>query len=129
LVLVEGLGPSTVNLRVYFWLDGGQHSWLKVKSSVIRLVKWAFQESGISLPDEAREVTFPHGVPVRMLESDRGKEPAEPALTKPTGEPEAVSTKGESGLQSEAAEIKEQARHSWTPGENLLTESPTDDIK
>ncbi|MCA1789828.1 MAG: mechanosensitive ion channel, partial [Thioalkalivibrio sp.] len=24
LVLVENLGPSTVNLRVYFWLDGGQ---------------------------------------------------------------------------------------------------------
>jgi small-conductance mechanosensitive channel len=24
LVLVENLGPSTVNLRVYFWLDGGR---------------------------------------------------------------------------------------------------------
>ncbi|HSN81208.1 MAG TPA: mechanosensitive ion channel family protein, partial [Polyangiales bacterium] len=31
LVLVEDLGPSTVNLRVYFWLDGGRHSWVKVK--------------------------------------------------------------------------------------------------
>lgn len=125
LVLVESFGPSTVNLRVYFWLDGGQHSWLKVKSSVIRLVKRAFQDSGISLPDEAREVTFPHGVPVRMIE-DEGA--VESATAKPTAEPETVATKAEASLQSEAEEIKEQARRSWTPGENLLTlSSSTDD--
>ncbi len=121
LVLVEDLGPSTVNLRVYFWLDGGRHSWLKVKSSVIRLVKRAFQDSGITLPDEAREVTFPNGVPVRMLEGEGAAEPAGPALSKPTAEPEEVATDAEAGLQSEAEGIKEQARKSWTPGENLLT--------
>jgi small-conductance mechanosensitive channel len=120
-VLVEDLGPSTVNLRIYFWLNGGQNSWLKVKSSVIRLIKRAFQDSGISLPDEAREVTFPQGVPVRMVEGERPLEPAEPALAKPTAEPETVATEAEAGLQSEAEVIKEQARRSWTPGENLLT--------
>ena len=127
LVLVENLGPSTVNLRVYFWLDGGRHSWVKVKSSVIRLVKRAFKDSGISLPDEAREVTFPHGVPVRMIEGEGAVEPAEPVLAKPSAEPETVATKGEAGLQSEAGEIKEQARRSWTPGENLLTPSSSAD--
>lgn len=120
LVLVENLGPSTVNLRVYFWLDGGLHSWLKVKSSVIRLIKRAFQESAISLPDEAREVTFPNGVPVRMIEGEGANQPSPATLNT---EPEAVSTKAEAGLQSEAEEIKEQARRSWTPGENLLTAS------
>ncbi len=123
LVLVENLGPSTVNLRVYFWLDGSRHSWLKVKSSVIRQVKRAFQESGISLPDEAREVTFPLGVPVRMMERDGEARPVEAAEPKPIAELEAVSTKAEAGLQSEAGAIKEQARRSWTPGENLLTPS------
>ncbi|ACU89293.1 MscS Mechanosensitive ion channel [Desulfomicrobium baculatum DSM 4028] len=127
LVLVENLGPSTVNLRVYFWLDGGRHSWAKVKSSVIRHIKRAFQDSGISLPDEAREVTFPHGVPVRMIEREGAAEPAEPALVKPTAEPETVATKAEAGLQSEASEIKEQARSSWTTGENLLTPSSSAD--
>ncbi|HUG03741.1 MAG TPA: mechanosensitive ion channel family protein [Steroidobacteraceae bacterium] len=126
LVLVENLGPSTVNLRVYFWLDGGRHSWLKVKSSVIRLVKRAFQDSGISLPDEAREVTFPHGVPVRMIEGEEAGEPANRVPAKPAAEPETVATKAEASLQSEAGEIKEQARRSWTPGENLLTPSSTD---
>jgi small conductance mechanosensitive channel len=68
-VLVDGLGSATVQLRVYFWLEGTTHSWLKVRSSVIRLVKRAFQDAGISMPDEAREVVFPDGVPVRMLEA------------------------------------------------------------
>ncbi len=127
LVLVENLGPSTVNLRVYFWLDGGLHSWLKVKSSVIRLVKRAFQDSGISMPDDAREVTFPHGVPVRMIEGQGAVEAAKSAGTKPAAEPETVATRAEAGLQSEAGEIKKQARRSWTPGENLLTSpSPAD---
>ncbi|MDX9835263.1 MAG: hypothetical protein RBT36_08645, partial [Desulfobulbus sp.] len=95
-----------------------------VKSSVLRLVKRAFQDAGLSMPDEAREVTFPHGVPVRMMES---KEAAEPVLTKPAAEPETVATKAESALQSEAGEIQEQARKSWAPGENLLTSSsPTE---
>jgi small conductance mechanosensitive channel len=127
LVLVENLGSSTVNLRVYFWLDGARHSWVKVKSSVIRLVKRAFQDVGISLPDEAREVTFPHGVPVRMIESEGTAEPGDRTRAKPSAEPETVATMAEAGLQSEAGEIKEQARKSWTPGENLLTpSSPTD---
>ena len=125
MVLVENLGPSTVNLRVYFWLDGGKHSWLKVKSSVIRLVKRAFQDAEISLPDEAREVTFPHGVPVRMIESEGPVEPAAPTASKPISEPEIVATQAEAGLQSEAREITEQASRSWTPGENLLTPGPS----
>jgi small conductance mechanosensitive channel len=127
LVLVENLGSSTVNLRVYFWLDGGRHSWLKVRSSVIRHIKRAFQDAGISLPDEAREVTFPHGVPVRMIEGEGAAEPSAPTVAKPAAEPETVATRAEAGLQSESEELKGQARKSWTPGENLLTPSASPD--
>ena len=55
-VLVDNLGTATVNLKVYFWLNGKEHSWLKVRSSVIRLVKRAFQENGVSMPDAEREI-------------------------------------------------------------------------
>jgi hypothetical protein len=48
-------------------------------------------------------------------------------VAKPTVEPETVATKAEAGLQSEAGEIKKQARKSWTPGENLLTSSPSEE--
>ena len=114
-VLVDSLGRSTVNLRVFFWLNGHEHSWLKVRSSVIRLVKLAFQKHGISMPDEAREVVFPHGVPVTMLEAKLADAhdamPEKRLSTEPPHEDlDAVSTKAEAGLYSEATVIEEQAR-------------------
>jgi small conductance mechanosensitive channel len=115
-VLVESLGTSTVNLRVYFWLNGREHSWLKVRSSVIRLVKRTFQEHGISMPDEAREVVFPQGIPVTMVDGtqkDTGdRRPVRQLPVRPPGEEMHVaSTRAEGGLSSEAGVIREQARH------------------
>jgi small-conductance mechanosensitive channel len=122
-VLVDGLGSSSVNLRVYFWLDGIQHNSLKVRSSVIRLVKRAFQDADISLPDEAREIIFPEGVPVRRI--DRAAEPArrEQPSRRRTTETEAVSTNAEAGLKTDAHELNEQAERAWSPDgdENLLS--------
>ncbi|MGB5613745.1 MAG: mechanosensitive ion channel family protein [Sedimenticolaceae bacterium] len=130
-VLADSLGTSTANLRVYFWMNGREHSWLKVRSSVIRLVKRAFQEHGISMPDEAREVVFPQGIPVTMLEgkpaeahaSAQGKRFSAPARHE---ELDVVSTKAEAGLYSEATVIEEQARQAQPlqEGENLLPGAP-----
>lgn len=126
-VLVDCLGQATVNLRVYFWLNGREYSWLKVRSSVIRLVKVAFQKQGISMPDEAREVIFPQGIPVTMLDrklTDAGAVAGDrPHLIQPSHqEHDAPSTKAEGGLSSEANVIKEQARQGrpLNEGDNLL---------
>jgi len=126
-VLADSLGQATINLRVYFWINGREHSWLKVRSSVIRLVKLAFQEHGISMSDEAREIIFPQGVPVTMLNGkpadDHDVRPRKqlPADS-PHGEPDAVSTKAEAGFSSEAVVIEEQARQAQPlkHRENLL---------
>jgi len=131
-VLADSLGKATVNLRVYFWLNGREHSWLKVRSSVIRLVKLAFQKHGISMPDEAREVVFPQGVPVTLLEGKpvktRGAGSAEqlPSGRLPAAELDAPSTEAEAGLYSEAGVIEEQARQvqPLKSGENLLQGAP-----
>jgi small-conductance mechanosensitive channel len=126
LVLVDNLGAATVNLRIYFWLDGGSHSWMKVRSSVIRLVKRALQDAEISLPDSAREVIFPEGVPIRRANGRATDAPAS-RQERPgrAQESKTVATGGEARLQSEAATIKEQARKSWSPddGENLLKDA------
>ena len=123
-VLVDDLGASSVKLRVYFWLDGRQHSWLKVRSSVIRLVKRALQDAGVSLPDEAREVIFPQGVTVRVVKDEETAAAGSPAIhAQPErASSEAVSTAAEADLRSEASAIREQARQSWNPdhGEDLL---------
>ena len=128
-VLVDSLGKATVNLRVYFWLDGRRHSWLKVRSSTIRLVKRAFQDQGISMPDEAREIVFPEGVPVTLVErgaagkreSSAGSTAAGPEVG--VAATDAVSTEAEGGLRSEADVIEAQARKvdPLRMGDNLLS--------
>jgi len=118
-VLVDSFGKSTINIKIYFWLDGKEHSWLKVRSSVIRLVKRAFQENEISMPDEAREIIFPKGVPVLQ----EGNKPERKEVINTTSkEPETVATDAESNLQSNADEIKDQSDKAHIPekGKNFL---------
>ena len=137
-VLVDGLGASTVDLRVYFWLNGLEHSPPKVRSSVIRLIKCAFAEAGIEIPDSAREVVFPRGVPLRLIETDGDDRAAEQvvqgrvsqAVEEPTGverakAEEPVATNAEAGLESENQQMEEQSRHARSPepGVDLLQDS------
>ena len=139
LVLVETLGSATVNLRVYYWVDITKYSHQKVRSAVIRLTKRAFARAGISMPDEAREVVFPKGVPVQLLSGEdfgaaadaarksqraRGpadaRPPAPPAVAAESGE---SSSAAEGGLISDAPQIKRQAAEARTPegGADLLS--------
>lgn len=133
LVLVSSLGSATVNLEIYFWIDGTKHSWLKMKSSVIRLVKRAIQDAGISMPDEAREMIFPNGVPVQILD-ERSKASATvqsnvEKASRPPEESSNVSTSAEGNLSSEAEAIQTQAQQSRSPesGENLLKDETSTD--
>lgn len=124
-VLAEALGSAAVQLRIYVWLDGSRHSWLKVRSSIIRLVKRSFQQHGVSMPDEAREVVFPEGVPVHLIRVDarRDRTPEPPVRRSDVGaEAASVSTGAEAGLDAEASGISEMARRSRSPesGEDLL---------
>jgi small conductance mechanosensitive channel len=124
MILVEQLGASTVNIRVYFWVDIKKFSALKVRSAVIRQIKVAFEEVGISMPDEAREVVFPKGVPVQMLSDAQATSlkasEAEQITDLANNADAAESTEGD--FASETVEIQKQARESRTPegGENLL---------
>jgi hypothetical protein len=83
------------------------------------------------MPAEAREMLFPEGIQVRMIEGEEdGREVAARPAAKPRAADESasVSTDAEGGLRSEAGEIEEQARRSRTPeeGENLLNQSSSD---
>lgn len=126
LVLVDQLGSATVNLKVYFWYDGARYNGLKVKSSLIRLVKQAFEKESISMPDEAREILFPEGVPVHMTErtAERPVKEITEGKPAPLSLPEEVTTDAEGGLASEELQLRDQARSSRVPeeGESLLKE-------
>lgn len=130
MVLVESLGAATVNLRVYFWIDSTRHGPPRVLSSVIRLVKRAFVDEGISLPDEAREVVFPDGVPIRQLGDDSQPTPSPPPVRQKLpvdNEPEVVSTAAEGDLRSETEEIEAQARTARQPEQGTDLLAPRDE--
>ncbi|HBL41888.1 mechanosensitive ion channel family protein [Gimesia sp.] len=127
IVLVESLGSSTVNLRLYYWINGHQFSVLKVNSSMMRLVKTTFEERGFSMPDDAREVIFPQGVPVTMVSAEEAEAkktaPAkQPPLTPPRSpvaipEEETV-TEAEGSLASEYNELERQSQQARDPEED-----------
>ncbi len=128
IVLVDELASSTVNLRVYFWMNGREYNGFKVRSSIIRLTKRAIEKAGISMPDANRQVTFPSGLPVQILQGN-GKLPAVVQHSRQmqerkagSAESAAVDTGAEGGLTSEREEIQQQSRQSRLPEQraNLL---------
>lgn len=127
-VLVEQLASSTINLVVYAWVDAEEHSWVKVKSSVMRLTLKAFEEAGFSMPDDQREIVFPTGVPVQMLDADTTTAEDSGKAKLPEARREDVSNKAEGDFRSEADEINRQARESRSPddGEPDLLNSAND---
>ncbi|MGB3225412.1 MAG: mechanosensitive ion channel family protein [Desulforhopalus sp.] len=123
-VLVDRLGSATVSLRVYFWYDGSVYNGLKVKSSLIRLIKTTFEKEAISMPDEAREVIFPDGVPIRRLEASSHKTLKEQERVSSTLPGDEAVTQAEGRLESEEFQLRVQARTTRIPeeGANLLKE-------
>lgn len=124
LVLVDRLGSATVNLKVYFWYDGSVYNGLKVKSSLIRLIKTTFEKEEISMPDEAREVIFPDGVPIRRLETSSHKTSKELERVSSILPEDEEITQAEGNLESEDPQLRVQARTTRIPeeGTNLLKE-------
>lgn len=131
IILVEKLDSATVNLRLYYWIDGSKYSQLKVNSALMRQVKAAFEDQGYSMPDDSREVVFPEGVPVRMLDSSSTPQPIpEQELKVLKKQPEqkpavrAPVSNAEGDLSNEFDELERQTREARDPEEDstdLLT--------
>tara|TARA_B110000211_G_scaffold187516_1_gene213034 strand:+ start:4683 stop:5993 length:1311 start_codon:yes stop_codon:yes gene_type:complete len=63
-VLIDNLGASTYNLKVYFWVNVEDTSVLKMSSLLMRQIVGRFTEENISMPDDARERVFPNGLAI-----------------------------------------------------------------
>lgn len=129
LVLVDELGSATINLKVYFWINVENTSVIKMASVLMRDMVELFTAQGISMPDDAREVIFPQGIPVTMVdEQPKSKQAAEPS----NNSREAVDTsdnkvKGKRAahddVSSENDDIRRQAEQARAPeqGSNILS--------
>ena len=126
--IVDELGASTINIRVQFWFDGQTYSLFKVRSSLMRQVKRALQDAGVSMPDAAREIIFPEGVPLRRAATTvKDKPDGKVAADKSDAQAEAaITSSGEGDLKSEEAELKRQAKASDPPGGEINLLNPSD---
>jgi small conductance mechanosensitive channel len=126
LVLVEELGGSGPRLHVFFWINGREHSGLKVRSAIIRQCVAALAEAGVAMPD-AREMLFPRGLAIH-----RDADVARAAVAEASAKKDAARqcaaptvTEAEGGLRSEKKQLRQQAARSreLEPGSNLLKSS------
>ena len=129
LVLVEGLGAATVNLRVYYWFDSATYSPYKINSVLLRQTKTALLEGGIEMPDAAREVIFPKGVPVMQMMSSAEASPKAESGAGAAAAPDETSdtTPGEGHLANETIEMQARQSEGDLPEaqENLLKKRRT----
>ena len=127
LVLVDELGSATVNLKVYFWINVESTSVIKMASVLMRDLVALFTAQGISMPDDAREVIFPQGVPVTMVNNqEQVSEQEEPVKQSPVSKPAATAEKHSAAhddVSSENDDIRRQAEEARAPeqGANILS--------
>lgn len=119
-VLIDNLGSSTYNIKVYFWVDVEKTSVLKMASLLMRNIVAAYTDAGISMPDDARERIFPEGLQV----INGPKQDNAPIVEKQTTSTQknVEVNASEDDVATEAHDIREQARRSRDPeaGENIL---------
>jgi small-conductance mechanosensitive channel len=77
-VLVDELAPSTVNLRVRFFMNSLRADYLRVGSDCMRQVKEAFDDAGVSMPTEIHTLIWSNpeeGAPRAGLSPPAAHEP------------------------------------------------------
>ena len=112
LALVDELGDSTVRLRFQAWLDQTKHDFHKTRSESIRMVKEAFDQAGIEMPEPIYRVKLSEPAAPSQAE------PARPAVKVPeTAEPtdEALSADDTIDRQIQAEE-RESGETNLLPG-------------
>ena len=148
-VLVDNLTPELIQLKVYYWINGRDHSFVKVRSSLIRLIKSSFQDHGIQFPpapgaafnakqlqnllETSPAASAPSSPPPAPLKSawsaltgeapvtEESKKPAPPKEAK-AQERKSIATRAEGRLESEERELQTQADQARPPedGRDLL---------
>lgn len=110
--LVEALGDSNVVLKIQAWIDQRESDFHKSRSESQRVVKEAFDEAGIVMPEPIYNVNLRRG---KRPSPSRPESDAKP--TKPTPD-EAADTKVDHTVEDQ---IREESRNQ--PETDLLDES------
>src|SRR5690606_26364087 len=105
-----------------YWFDSATYSPAKTNSALLRQTKNALLGAGIEMPDTAREIVFPQGVPL-IQQAEQAKQRTEGVVPPVPSEEASDATTGEGGLRNENSDINEQASSTVPEAEqNLLKE-------
>ena len=127
LVLLEELGAATITLRASYWFHSAIHAPNRINSALLRQTKNALVAGGVSLPDPAREVVFPNGVPVTLVKeaeatSDRDKAPQPSEAARARLDNAAPATSAEGSLLSDVNAVTEHSRGAVPEAQESLLE-------
>jgi len=131
-ILIDELGPSTYNIKVYFWVDVEKTSVLKMASVLMRKITQAFLEANISMPDDARERIFPEGMHIYHT-SEKGASSANPSenvaneLSEITTEQKNVKSFDSEKNSEEATENRNERSSAKAAGTTRPQESKVND--
>ena len=131
-ILIDELGPSTYNIKVYFWVDVEKTSVLKMASVLMRKITQAFLEANISMPDDARERIFPEGMHIYHA-SEKGASSANPSenvaneLSESTTEQKNVKSFDSEKNSEEATENRNERSSAKGAGTTRPQESKVND--
>lgn len=131
-ILIDELGPSTYNIKVYFWVDVEKTSVLKMASVLMRKITQAFLEANISMPDDARERIFPEGMHIYHT-SEKGASSANPSeieaneLSESTTEQKNIKSFDSEQNSGEATENRNERSSAKGAGTTRSQESKVND--
>ena len=82
-VLVQALGDSTVAVRLLAWIDQRDTDFLKARSEAIRLIKAAFDDAGIEMPEPIYRIHLSKKPMAQKSTAALSSEPPRAGPTKP----------------------------------------------
>jgi small-conductance mechanosensitive channel len=117
-VLIKNLGASTINFSLFFWVNGEQHSPLKVASQLMRELVNEFTAHNISMPDDARERILLRMPNTALPNTEQKEQTQSPKKIHETH----AQTKTLDDVSSDTDEIRDQAEQSRDPeqGKNII---------
>ncbi|MBV2130962.1 mechanosensitive ion channel family protein [Arsukibacterium indicum] len=114
-VLILELGDSAVSVRVLAWIDQRKTDFLKARSEAIRLVKTAFDQAGIEMPEPIYRL---HMVDMASSDADNSQPvstvPMQPAVV--NADVESIDVSADTTIEQQLKdELKQSAEENLLP--------------
>ncbi len=121
ILLIDNLGDSTVNMKCLAWLNQTTHDFYKTRSQAIRMVKEAFDDAGLEMPEPIYRIHIRDTAPSSPSGETSEKQKPRNALTTPDLTIPEEDLSADHTIDKQVAEEQRQSKE-----ENLLSKKQED---